>query len=223
MTQNTMLSDNSIYKYKRAVNTISNDMMEIKVIHKSLFDMNQFELDIAINSIFQNYHFIAKNEKGKRMYSNSLKQYRYFIADAVDEIGIWDDVVSTEKMSLTKLRLGQSDYRKGLINKYNGECVITGIKHPKLLIASHIKPWAVCGNSERVDIENGLLLSANMDKLFDCGLITFSNVGKLSVSSFVGDESASKLNISSSICVDLKASSQLLNYLEYHRDVLYVR
>lgn len=101
--------------------------------------------------------------------------------------------------------------------------LFTGINHPKLLIASHIKPWSVCESNERINIENGLLLSANMDKLFDCGLITFNNAGKLAISFFVGRKNEEKLHLSNDICVDLKASNQLLNYLEYHRDVLFVR
>ncbi len=134
-----------------------------------------------------------------------------------------DDRLSTEKVILTKLRIGQGAYRSGLIAKYNGKCVVTGINHPKLLIASHIKPWSVCESNERINIENGLLLSANMDKLFDCGLITFNNAGKLAISFFVGRKNEEKLHLSNDICVDLKASNQLLNYLEYHRDVLFVR
>lgn len=223
MVQNTSLSDSSIYKYTRAVNTISNDMLAINIIHKSLFDMNRFELDIAINVIFQNANFIAKNEKGKRMYSNSIKQYRYFVTDSIDDVCVVNESITTEKLSLTKLRVGQGTYRNGLIAKYNGACVVTGINHPKLLIASHIKPWSVCENGERIDVENGLLLSANMDKLFDCGLITFDDVGKLFVSSFVGEDNCDRLHISRDVCVDLKASSQMLGYLGYHRDVVFVR
>ena len=223
MSNNTKLSESSIYKYKLAIKTISSDMNENGVIHKRLSDMNQFELDIAINMIFQNSQFMKKNEKGKRMYSNSLKQYRCFIADMIDEIDVCDEVFNTEKIAQTKLRVGQGVYRNGLIAKYSSRCIVTGISHPKLLIASHIKPWSVCEDNERVDIENGLLLSANMDKLFDCGLITFSNTGKLSISSFVGTENEKKLHISNDVFVDLKASKQLLSYLEYHRDVLYVR
>ncbi|MFI3327014.1 MAG: HNH endonuclease [Clostridia bacterium] len=226
MLENTDLSQSSIYKYKRAVNTVSKEMCEINAIDKSLFDMNRFELDIAIKLIFQNPKFIAKNTKGNNMYSNSIKQYRYFVADVIDEMEIIDsinDPLVTEKISLTKLRLGQGSYRDGLISKYNGECVVTGINHPKLLIASHIKPWSVCENNERVDVENGLLLSANMDRLFDRGLITFNNNGKLAISSFVGQENVKKLHISNDIYVDLKATQQLLRYLEYHRDVLFIK
>ena len=60
---------------------------------------------------------------------------------------------------------------KSLFEKYHGHCIITGIDHPKLLVASHIKPWAVCSNRERLSVENGLLLSATYDRLFDSGLL----------------------------------------------------
>ncbi len=74
-----------------------------------------------------------------------------------------------------KSRVGQGDFRKSLIEKYDGKCVVTGIDLTKLLIASHIKPWRISDNKERLSSENGLLLSANLDKLFDSGLITFMN------------------------------------------------
>lgn len=60
MTQNSGLSESSVYKYKRAVNTVSNDMIEQKVVNKSLLDMNLVELDIAIYNIQDNPIFIEK-------------------------------------------------------------------------------------------------------------------------------------------------------------------
>ena len=86
-----------------------------------------------------------------------------------------------------------------------------------------IKPWSVSANNEKTDVENGLLLSANIDKLFDCGLITFNNNGKIFISQFVGTENIHRLHISNTINVDLKSSNRLLSYLEYHRDILYVK
>ena len=70
MTQNSDLSESSVYKYKRAVNTVSNDMIEQKVVNKSLLDMNLVELDIAIYNIQDNPIFIEKNSRGRSMYSN---------------------------------------------------------------------------------------------------------------------------------------------------------
>lgn len=62
-----------------------------------------------------------------------------------------------------------------------------------------------------------------MDKLFDCGLITFTDDGKMFISSYVGKENESRLNISRHIFVDLRATKTMLSYLEYHRDVLFVK
>ena len=233
MSRNSSLSDSSIYKYKRAVHTISNEMLERKVIHKSLLDMNLVELDIAISIILNNEYFIHKNSTGNHMYSNALKQYRYFNMEEVEqydaekqieeEISQLDHLSETEKQMLIKARIGQGKYRKNLLEKYDGKCVVTGIDKPNLLIASHIKPWAVCDNEERVDTENGLLLCPNMDRLFDYGLITFGNSGQMVISSFVGDENINRLHISKDIRVDLRASQRMLTYLEYHRDVLFVK
>ncbi|WP_312645449.1 HNH endonuclease [Hydrogenoanaerobacterium sp.] len=232
MREHTALSDSSVYKYTRAVHTISNDMQSIGVIRKDLLSMTRVELDLSIALILSNGDFIAKNNKGNNMYSNSLKQYRLFSVDSfedydadtklIDEVN-QSNISATEKESIIKARVGQGQYRKALLDKYDNRCVVTGIDHKKLLMASHIKPWAICENRERADSENGLLLSANMDKLFDSGLITFANDGKLYVSSFVGKENENRLHINSSIVVDLKATQKLLEYLEFHRDVLFVK
>ena len=129
----------------------------------------------------------------------------------------------TEKQVIIKARIGQGKYRDNLMKKYNHHCVVTGIDTPKLLVASHIKPWRVCDNEERIDTENGLLLSANMDRLFDSGLITFTIEGNMIISPYVGAANESRLHIFKGMKVDLQPSTKLLAYLEYHRDVLYVR
>ena len=72
-------------------------------------------------------------------------------------------------------------------------------------------------------MSNGLLLSSNMDKLFDCGLITFDNGGRMKVSKFVGTNNEQILNVYNGLEVDLKATSELLKYLEYHRDILFIK
>jgi predicted restriction endonuclease len=69
--------------------------------------------------------------------------------------------------------VGQGYFRQALIERWNG-CALTGYKDPTLLIASHIKPWSACTNRhERLSPDNGLLLTPNLDLLFDKGIITF--------------------------------------------------
>ena len=232
MNANSQLADSSIYKYKRAVHTISHEMQECHVIYKSLLVMSVTELDMAIFVILKNAQFIAKNEKGNHMYSNALKQYRLFALDCVanesDELALVDAIKnsslqSTEKEAVIKARIGQGTYRENLMKKYNSTCIMTGIDNKKLLVASHIKPWAICNNEERVDSNNGLLLCANMDKLFDSGLITFENDGCLYISSFLGKENEHRLHIKPHMRFNLKITPAMKRYLEYHRDILYVK
>lgn len=232
MQSHTRLSASSIYKYTRAIITISNDMLDLHVIYKNLLDMSLHELDIAIMNTLSHPDFIKKNKTGNKMYSNSLKQYRYFCLDTSDSDEAYENIVQslnessltqTEKESIIKARIGQGQYRKGLLNKYEHRCIVTGIDNAKILMASHIKPWSVCLNHERIDSENGLLLSANLDRLFDSGLITFDKNGKLYISSFVGKENQKRLNISENIYVNLKASLRLIEYMQYHQDILFVR
>ena len=131
------------------------------------------------------------------------------------------ELKETERSALVKSRIGQGIFRKSLIDKYHGRCVVTGINEKKLLIASHIKPWAVCSNAERLSVENGLLLSPTFDKLFDCGLISFTNIGKILISSQLSAEVISKLHICVTDTFDLKVSDDLKHNIEYHRDVVF--
>jgi len=44
-----------------------------------------------------------------------------------------------------------------------------------LLRASHIVPWAECDNAQRLDVHNGLLLSALWDAALETGLVSFAD------------------------------------------------
>ena len=231
MRENSTLSESSVYKYTRAVNTISNEMIEKGVITESLLAMSALQLDIFVPLVLHDPDFITKNKTGNNMYSNALKQYRLFrnveAAEVVDHVEVasvienYANLQETERSAIVKSRIGQGLFRKELIKKYNSSCVITGISEKKLLIASHIKPWAVCTNAERLNVENGLLLSPTFDKLFDCGLISFADSGRILISSQLSAEVVSKLHISATDTFNLKASQELKQNLEYHRDVVF--
>ncbi len=77
-------------------------------------------------------------------------------------------------------RRGQVFFRRAVLANYSERCCITGIAEPKLLIASHILPWGK-DVENRHNPENGVLLSATMDKAFDQGLITIERTGKVLV------------------------------------------
>lgn len=232
LSQNTELSESSIDKYSGAVGTISREMCQKGTIQKPLENMSPFELDLAIALTISDPDFIAKNSRGNHMYSNALKQYRYYINAVADDAGdsayiehIKNDgkIPETERTAIIQSRVGQGVFRKSLFDKYHGRCIITGINHPKLLVASHIKPWAVSSNRERLSIDNGLLLSATYDRLFDNGLITFNRQGKIFLSSLIGEENIKRLSLSKDMRFDLCVSGKMGEYLDYHNDVLFVK
>lgn len=232
LSQNTKLSESSIEKYYGAVGTISKAMCQKGTIQKPLENMSPFELDIAIALTMSDPDFIAKNSRGNHMYSNALKQYRYYInavtedtddSAYIESIKNDEKIPETERKAIIQSRVGQGAFRKSLFDKYHGRCIITGIDHPKLLVASHIKPWAISSNKERLSVDNGLLLSATYDRLFDSGLITFDRQGKVFLSSFIGEENVKRLNLSKDMRFDLCVSGNMGEYLDYHNDVLFVK
>jgi hypothetical protein len=85
---------------------------------------------------------------------------------------------TTEAERLTVQRIGQDVFRAALLDYWGGRCPMSGITDLALLRASHIVPWAECANdAQRLDVHNGLLLSALWDAAFDAGLISFADDG----------------------------------------------
>lgn len=226
------LSESSIYKYSRAVNTISNEMLTEHVISKPIYEMETYEIDLAIAVIFRTQSFVVKDTIGNRMYSIALKWYRGYIAafsteqvfakEEENKILADPQLKITERQAIVKSRIGQGQFRENLLLKYK-KCVITGIDIPQVLVASHIKPWAACDNSERLDVNNGFILSATYDKLFDSGLISFKCNGKLYISGAISVSNRGLLGLNKDKQYPIGYSENMASYLQYHNDVIYLK
>ncbi|ENL0922268.1 HNH endonuclease, partial [Vibrio cholerae] len=92
---------------------------------------------------------------------------------------------------------------------------LTGVRLETALKASHIKPWSQCDNKERLDPNNGLLLVANADSLFDSGLISFNENGRLIKSKYLPEVELKLLLGRSDYSLDLNESQK--SFMEYHR------
>lgn len=101
-------------------------------------------------------------------FADDIKQHQAELeGDAIEAAIKASTLEVTEKLQLTKARIGQGNFRRDL-EKIEPKCRVTGVTNKALLIASHIKPWSKCdNNAERLDGNNGLLLSPHIDKLFD--------------------------------------------------------
>lgn len=98
-----------------------------------------------------------------------------------------DELVELEKTTcetLIQSRLGQGQFRQDVLNLWGG-CAVTGIRDVRVLKASHVKPWRVANDQERLDAHNGLALIPNLDLLFDAGWISFEDSGKIQISPLI--------------------------------------
>jgi hypothetical protein len=128
----------------------------------------------------------------------------------------------TEKDRIIKARIGQGKFRKDLFKIYP-ICIVSGITKPKLLIASHIKPWRACEtNDERLDKYNGLLLSPHIDCLFDKGFISFKGDGKILISSILTNEEIEVFNLKNRVLEAKPFRNEQKSYLEYHRNNVFL-
>lgn len=143
-------------------------------------------------------------------------QAAYTFAQRVKE-AMKSAVLTTEIERLTKHRIGQETFREALLDYWGGACAVTGINLPQILRASHAKPWAQCQtDEERLDVFNGFLLTANMDALFDRGLITFDTTGQLVLSSKLGRQVRNALRLTNNLSLRWIAP-QHESYLHWHR------
>jgi hypothetical protein len=119
-----------------------------------------------------------------------------------------------EKENLVKSRRGQGVFKTN-VKMYESSCRVTGLKDRSHLTASHIKPWGKSSDQEKIDGNNGLLLSPHVDRLFNYGYISFQNNGDILVSSKLRKE---VLDAWSIIPKNVgKFRLEQFAYLEYHR------
>lgn len=135
--------------------------------------------------------------------------------NAENEISQDPNLTQTEKQQLTKARIGQGAFRESQIAMW-GKCCVTGCSFVSVLRASHIKPWRDSTNAERLDKFNGLLLSPNLDALFDKGLITFSDSGDVLKSKLLSADVCKALGVSMEAKVNLKSGHA--KYMAWHRE-----
>ena len=121
----------------------------------------------------------------------------------------------TERSGLVTSRVGQGYYRQQIIDRWGGKCPITGASTTRLLIASHIVPWSQSNDDERLDVNNGILLSPNFDALFDRHLISFKNDGSIIISDKMSQKDREALGVSDAIKIPV--TEGMKTYLERHR------
>jgi putative restriction endonuclease len=131
-------------------------------------------------------------------------------------------VTETEREQLIDARVGQGRFR-ALVYDREKVCRVTRVDRPEHLIASHIRPWRHSGNDERLDPENGLMLTPNIDHLFDRGFITFESGGRLVVSPAADHVSLVRMGLDPDANLEVGGfSSGQKHHLEFHREEIFL-
>jgi putative restriction endonuclease len=126
----------------------------------------------------------------------------------------------TERQALIRARSGQGLFRDR-VSKIETKCRVTGVENPVHLVASHCKPWRDSNNEERLDGENGLLLTPSIDHLFDRGFIGFEDNGKLIISPVAHKPSLQRMGIEVAKVVNVGGfTSGQKQFLDFHRSAV---
>ncbi|MBZ5753043.1 HNH endonuclease [Metabacillus rhizolycopersici] len=125
------------------------------------------------------------------------------------------EVTETEREQVIKSRIGQSTFKKALLDTEK-KCKLCGVSDERFLVASHIKPWSQSNNQERLDVNNGLLLCPNHDLLFDKGYISFDADGTILISDGLDEGTRLFLNVNKTMHISMNEGQQ--QYMKWHRE-----
>jgi hypothetical protein len=129
---------------------------------------------------------------------------------------------TTTKEAVVLARRGQGLFR-ARVASIERRCRVTGASNLEYLRASHTKPWRDGTNEERLDGENGLLLTPDVDLLFDRGLISFEDGGSVLVSPVADMKTIERMGITRDMLMHVGAfSGGQKTYLAFHRENIFL-
>lgn len=123
----------------------------------------------------------------------------------------------TVRKALVDARLGQGEFRSNVLRLWDGHCAVSGSSTLVAIRASHIKPWRDSTDQERLDPFNGLPLIANLDALFDAGLISFAESGEILLSEGLDEFERETFQLSNK-ALARAPSPETARFLRYHRE-----
>jgi hypothetical protein len=127
-------------------------------------------------------------------------------------------LLETEREAVIVARRGQGLFKQRVMQVEN-RCRITGVTNPVHLRASHCKPWRDSSNDERINGENGLLLTPTVDHLFDRGFISFEDSGVVIISPVAHTLSLNRMGVATDHVINVGTFTQgQKEFLDYHRE-----
>lgn len=146
-------------------------------------------------------------------------EYDVEVLDDLHEIEGDTTIPDTQRLQLAKARIGQGLFRKRVM-LVDPHCRVTRVADPRLLIASHIKPWRDASNADRINGYNGIMLSPHVDALFDERLISFEDDGRMLVHPSLPHDVLDRWSIPSNTKVEAFRTEQSA-FLSHHRTLFF--
>lgn len=211
---NRKSSDTRLYAKKPGNDTYGNEyyglirkLMLLNITYVSILKL----MNEAGDTLF---YFKIFSESSTETFENVIEE------NIVAKINENRAIPETEKLQLVKSRIGQGIFRERLLAEFP-VCPITLVDEPKFLIASHIKPWRLSSNIERLDAKNGLLFTPTFDKLFDKGYISFNNRREMLISTLINSATRQRFNIQDGQIYGNLPLKGRESYLEYHKSEIF--
>jgi putative restriction endonuclease len=151
-----------------------------------------------------------------------------------DELDVWESKIEqqietdpsvneTDREAIVRARRGQGLFKRRVM-QIETRCRITGVDNPSHLLASHCKPWRDSSNEERLNDENGLLLTPSIDPLFDRGFIGFKDSGNLIISPVAPKPFLQRMGLETSRVMNVGTfTNGQREFLEFHRNAILLR
>lgn len=159
--------------------------------------------------LFVDFDAIWEKQNGPLVFNYGKKK------EEVKETSTTEEDMKVKK-EISNARYGQGKYREQLLEQCRF-CPFTMISDERLLIASHIKPWAAASETEKIDPYNGYMLSPLYDKLFDKGFITFTDKRHVILSEFISPYTWKQIGLKNdSFISSLPMDEKRVEYLRFH-------
>ena len=131
-----------------------------------------------------------------------------------------DPRIDLKKTQEAKVRHGQADFRKRILNSCPF-CPITRASDDRILQAAHLKPYKDSSTNEAYDTFNGISLTPTMHRLYDSGFISFSNDSKLIISNWISKVTSKKLGIIHGMNISIPDFDARHKYIKFHQDNIF--
>ena len=225
---------------QKEINFLIKTLEEVGRLHKrDVIGLMTVDISVVEKGYFNQEEVDEVKKRAKEIDFRERKynqiSYLWTLLKKLDDLKIVDDVLyfkEDAKVILAEQFKQTSGKRDGYLHRlYKNhlkeesrekqgkvKCMLEKLAYPSL-VASHIKPFIKASFDEAYDPYNGLLLSRNMDILFDLGYITFSDKGEIICSKELKKDV--KKHLKNYKLDEIFLEKERLEYMKYHQKFIF--